>query len=267
VAEVGEISITDKDVRYRAQVAEVYYPGSGKEYVGLTQLIKGYLAETVLKTLGHRVDRDVLEQEARRIDENTKAAAVLEKVKSVFATNRKAYLNTFVRVVYAERFLYHEVFLKTKEIHQEERLKATLLIVKADTSDTTFTKAAESMGFEAKKLVISPGHGIYPYGEDPALRPPGGAELAERIIEVVSKLEPGQLHPQILEWLEGYEVIRLVEKDGEDYLIESVRIPKRDYDGWFWEQAGTVPVRIFDPALKDEFVEKVGWAEKVNFVD
>ena len=264
---MGEISITDKDVRYRAQVAEVYYPGSGKEYVGLTQLIKGYLAETVLTTLGHRVDRDVLEQEARRIDENTKAAAVLEKVKSVFATNRKAYLNTFVRVVYAERFLYNEVFLKTKRIHQQEYLRASLLIKNANTSSQALSEAAAELDLEAKKLVLSPRHGIYPYGEDPAQRPPGGPELAERIIEIVSELKPGQLHREIIEWLEGFEVIRLVEKDGEDYIIESVRIPKRDYDGWFWEQAGMVPVRIFDPALKDEFVEKVGWAKQINLVD
>ena len=268
-AEVGDIPITDKDVKYRAQVAEVYYPGSGEEYVGLTQLIKGYLAETVLESLGHRVDRDVLEQEAKRIDENTQAAAVLEKVKSVFATNRKAYLNTFVRVVYAERVLYNEVFLNTKRIHHKEWKKVNSFLQKAVLFPGLFTKAAEESGLEVRKLVVSPTHGIYPYGENPDEHSPPGASsgLAERIINLISSLEPGQVYEEIIVWLEGFEAIKFVGKEGEDFIVESVRVPKRPYDDWFWEQAGVIPVQINDKKLKAEFVEKVGWGKQLNLVE
>ncbi|HEX8947659.1 MAG TPA: hypothetical protein VF790_01785 [Dissulfurispiraceae bacterium] len=114
VCSVGDIRITENDLEHRAKVSEVYYPGSGKNYIALSQLIKGYLSLQVLEALGYRVDAAVLEEEARRIDTHTRAPDLLGKIKNIYGNDRASYLNTFVRVVYAERVLYNEVFLKSK---------------------------------------------------------------------------------------------------------------------------------------------------------
>lgn len=116
VCVVGDINISEKDVEFRAKVSEVYYPQSGKQYIALAQLIKGYLSLQVLKSLGYEVNQSTLEEEARRIDKNTKAPVFLKKIKDIYGRDRNNYLKTFVTVVYAERILYNEIFLKSKEI-------------------------------------------------------------------------------------------------------------------------------------------------------
>lgn len=278
VAEVGAIPITNKDIKLRAQVSEVYYPGSGKDYIGLTQLIKGYLSEEVLKSLGQKVDQSAWEAESTRIDQNTKAPAVLEKVKNVYGRDRKNYLNNFIRVVYAERAVYNEVFLKSGAIHQQQRNSAEIFLQAALKSPSAFSEAARTQGLEAKKLKLSEQEGIQPLETRarPRENPSGaGQEQAKRLIEAISSLKPGAVAPQLIEWQEGYQVIKLIKhvgpvsqtgrkNEGEYYLVESVSVPKRNFDDWFWERASEIPVRISDPKLKDELLKNVGWAKNLK---
>lgn len=113
VCSVGNIRITEKDLELRARVSEVYYPQSGRRYIALAQLIKGYLSLLILQSLDYKVDGAMLEKESERIDNNTKAPLVLKKIKDVYGNNKKAYLKTFIQIVYAERVLYNEIFLKS----------------------------------------------------------------------------------------------------------------------------------------------------------
>ena len=267
VAEVGSIPITDKDIKLRAKVSEVYYPGSGKDYIGLTQLVKGYLSEEVLKSLGQKVDQSTWEAEAKRIDQNTKAPAVLEKVKNVYGRDRKNYLNSFIRVVYAERADYNEVFLKSGAIHQQQRNNAENFLEAVLKSPSAFSEAARAQNLEAKKLKLSEQGGILPFDakERPRENPSGtGQEQAKRLIDAISSLKPGAIAPQLIEWQEGYQVLRFLKKDGKDYLVESVSVPKRNFDDWFWERASEIPVQIYDPKLKDELLKNVGWAKNLK---
>ena len=267
VAEVGSIPITDKDIALRAKVSDLYYPGSGKPYIGLTQLVKGYLSEEVLKSLGQKVDQSTWEAEAKRIDQNTKAPAVLEKVKNVYGRDRKNYLNSFIRVVYADRAVYNEVFLKSGAIHQQQRNKADDFLKEALKSPSSFSETAKAKGLEAKKLKLSEQRGIQllETREKPHENPSGaGQEQAKRLIDSISSLKPGAVTPQVIEWQEGYQVLRFLKKDGKDYLVESVSVPKRSFDEWFWELASEIPVKIFDPKLKDELLKNVGWAKNLK---
>ncbi len=124
VAQVGEIAISDKDLSLRSQVSEVYYPGSGKRYVALAQLLQGYLSLQILESLGQKADPSTLEAEAKRIEKDTKAPEALKRIQAVYVGDPKAYLLTFVRVVYAERVLYQEVFPHSPEIQGERHQKA-----------------------------------------------------------------------------------------------------------------------------------------------
>lgn len=115
---VGDVSIHEEDINLRAKVSAVYYPQSEKKYIALAQLIKGYLSLQVLKSLGYQVNHSKLEEEAKRIDKDTKAPGILNKIKDIYGRDRNNYLKTFVAVVYAERVLYNEIFLKSKKIHK-----------------------------------------------------------------------------------------------------------------------------------------------------
>ncbi len=264
---VGTISISEKDISQRARVSEIYYPQSNRRYVALAQLIKGYVSLEILKSLGHKVDETVLEQEAGRIDRNTKAPDVLRKIKAVYGSDRAGYIKTFVTIVYAERVLYNEVFLKSREIHKEQYLMANGILIDAISSPGSFNEIAKKQGVKASKLRVSRKEGVVPYDSGGKRGQTGGAGtgMAERLISAVSKIKEGKVYPQIIEWLEGYQVIRLVKKEGESYVIESVFIPKRDYDEWFWEKAKKIPIRIHDRELKEELLREVSWAGNLSF--
>ncbi len=268
VAKVGETILTSKDITYRMRVSEIYYPDSGKDYIALSQLIKGYLAEEVLKSLGYKIDDSVLEGEAKRIDVNTKAPDVLNAIKKVYGRNREAYKKTFVRTVYAERFLYNEVFLKSSHIHKEEKERAEEFLMRAKKVPDRFNKIASEFNLKSKRLLISEEKGIVDAESDVESErisgEPSGVEQARVIIEKIKNTKPGMVYPEVIEWLEGYQVLMVVRKKKNEYTVESVSIPKRDYDEWFWSIAGDVPVWVYDEGLKKELVKNVSWVQKVN---
>ncbi len=304
VAKVGSVEVTEKDLQDRMKVSEIYYPNSGKRYIALSQLVQGYLDEEVLKQLGYKVDESTWEAESKRIDENTKAPDVLKKLKAVYSLDHAGYIKTFIRPVYGERYLYNEVFLKVPEIHKEQRAKAEKFIQQAAAKPEAFKELAQKMGLKAGELKVSEKEGIQPMEEserkkalEPEGRPPepAGLEQAKFMIDKVKGLEDGKVLSEIIEWQEGYQILRLVRKEtgvpaqegkahlleppkmhpspegavnageeGEVYIIQSVSIPKRDYDEWFWSYAAKIPINIVDKALKAELLKEVGWTSKLK---
>lgn len=269
VSLVGSIHVTKGDISMRAKVSEIYYPDSGKEYVGLAQLIKGYLSEEVLRSLGYKVDDAVLEGEAKRIDDSTKAPDTLKKIKAVYGRDRKGYIKTFVRVVYAERFLYNEAFLKSSEIHKEQYQKAEGFLKASIKSPGKFKDIAAAMGLEALRLRLSIKDGMVPIEEGKAGHPRSttggqGIEQAKRLIDAVSNIKRGEVYPEVIQWREGYQIIRYIKKTGEDYIIESTGVQKMDYDKWFWEKAAQIKVKVYDERLKDELLKEVNWTRQLN---
>jgi len=130
----------------------------------------------------------------------------------------------------------------------------------------SFKKIGEKIGLEVKRLRVSKVKGILPFEESVyKKREMGtGSRQAERIIELLSGLKEWMVYPDVIEWMEGYQVIKLVKKKVDEYIVDSVSIPKRNYDEWFWERANKIPVKIYDEKLKDEFIKEVGWGRMVN---
>jgi hypothetical protein len=268
VGRIGGIPVTEKDLSYRSRVSEVYYSGSGKRYVALAQLVKGYLAVEILKDLGDPTDNAALDREAARIDGSTKAPEVLAKIKAVYGEDRKGYMDTFVRVVYGERVLYNDVFLKSAAIHKETRRQAAEFLAEATGAPSSFAEIAKKRGLTAGTLRISLDNGIVREAGRKEGRPAGAAPTgvgqARRIIESAGKVRPGEVLPDLIEWQEGYQAIRVLMKEGEATVVESVSVPKRAYDDWYWEKASKIPVRIDDKALKERFLKEVSWARNLS---
>ena len=263
---VGSTRISAKDLSLRAKVSEIYYPGSAKDYVALSQLIKGNLALEILRSSGHPVDAPVLESEAKRIDENTKAPEMLAKIKSVYGADRKTYLRTFVAPVYAERMLYSDVFLKSPDIHAATRTQAEALLREVSQAPASFSKIAQQSGAPVALLRISRSKGIRPDQNQRMQHTaePIGIEQAKYIIPLLAKLSPGNMLPQPIDSQETFQVMRFMKKAGPDFIVEAATNPKRTFDDWFWEQAPKVHTRIRDAALKEELLKEVSWARKLS---
>ena len=183
---------------------------------------------------------------------------------------RRAYLDTCVRVVYAERVAYNDVFLKDPAIHAAQKEQADAFLAAARKEPGAFGAIATKMGLAAETLTLSPDRGIRradakepkPPGRSPA---PGGEETAQaaRMIAALSGVRPGEVAPAALEWPEAFQAIRLVRRDGAACRIESVSFPKRTFDDWFWAAASKIPVRIGDKELREAFLKDVSWARRV----
>ena len=265
IGTVGSIRITEQDVSQRAKVSEIYYPASGKPYVGLAQLIKGYLSVEVLKSMNTVVDNAVLETEATRIDENTKAPEMLRKIKDVYGSDRKAYLKTFVQMVYAERTLYNDVFLKACDIHREQKQKADAFLKAVAATPESFQNLARTSELSFATLKLSHKDGISPYGKTLEIKERGhGIDQADRMISYIVNLKAGAVYPQVVEWPESYQVLRFRKKERGAFIVESVSVPKRAYDDWFWEQASKIRVRIKDASLEKELLKEVSWAKNLR---
>ena len=267
-ARVGEIRIAETDLSQRAKVSEIQFPGSGKRNVALAQLVKGYLALAVLQSLNVPTGEAAIEAEARRIDANTKSPEVLKRIKDVYGSDRREYLNTYVRVVYAERVLYNEVFLKDPAIHAVQRKKAEEFLAAAVKNPSTFGTIAMEMGLAPATMTLSREKGVRRVdvkerGTSGSPPEAGGVEVeqAARMISALTGVKPGELVPTALEWQEDFQVIRLFRKEGAAYRIESVSVRKRNFDDWFWEKASKIPVRIDNKALKAAFLREVSWAK------
>jgi hypothetical protein len=178
------------------------------------------------------------------------------------------------------------VFLKSKEIHKEQNKKAEEIIKDVIKSKRSLREMTKEKGLKAVKLKVSQKGGIAPYGEEKRLKPNAGTglEQAIRLIDAVSTIKEGEVYPEIIEWLEGYQIIRYIKKENNPpsppfskggkgglennegyYIIDSVSMPKKSYDDWFWEKASKIPVRIYDKKLKDELLKEVSWAKKLLF--
>ena len=83
-------------------------------------------------------------------------------------------------------------------------------------------------------------------------------------MEETSRIRPGAVYPKIIEWLESYQVIRLLGRSGKVFLLDSVSVPKREYEEWFWEQASKIPVKINDEALRNELLQEVAWSKNLR---
>jgi hypothetical protein len=265
---VGDLPISEQDILRRTKVSDILYPGSNKKYVGLGQLIKGFLSIEVLKSLGHKIENTTLDNEAKRINNNTKNPELLNEIIISYGNDKDSYLKTFVGIVYAERILYNEIFLKSKEIHQEQHHKADNFLKTVMKNPETFETTAEKSGLKTMKFIISAQDGIKPYGEKKSIKTSGSdTQQAKRLINFISLLKEGEIYSDIIEWQEGYQIIRLIQKDGEDYVIDSVNIPKRSYDEWFWEKASSIPVKIYDKNLEKELLKEVLWAKQLKLTN
>lgn len=267
-ARVGSLSISKGDIERRAAVSAIQYPGSGQPVAGLTQLIKGYLAVEVLHAQGRQLDDKALEAEAARIDGNTKAPDLLNRIKAVYGSDRRAYLDTYIRLVLAERTVY-DLFLRSGDIQRSARTKAKALLQEARDRPGAFDQLAGNAKAAVSRWFVSEKRGAVPYdiyraqgarkAAVAADEDAGGAWLAA----LLHKLKPGSVYPELIEDEAGFAVLCAERSEGSGLVVAVATVAKRQYDDWFWEQAKKVRVTVRDRQLKEQFLAQVSWAKNV----
>lgn len=288
VGRVGGYEITREQLALRQAHANVYYPGSGTPEVALAQLVQGYLAAELMQQQGVTLDRATWLAEEERIDKQTRDPAMLEKIKFVYAQDHENYLYVGILPDFAQSRIF-KLFRSSSSFAEEARMQAAAFLDEAERDPKSFAKLAEKRGLAVRRLRADPKTGLGPERaeraheagirdaapkseQEMALRAEFEARAGARDVEAAQslllRLEPlaeGQVYANTLEAPESFEAVRLVKRDAGGAVVEMVSFAKPDFGRWFWAEAAKIPVTVFDPQLREQFIREVSWAKQLNF--
>ncbi len=114
---IDEKTITQHDVSYRLAIDKVYGNDQSGTTEAILQLIMQELREAIMQQEEIYITDSMIEQEALRINNETKAPVRLAEVKAVFADHRD-YLKHYVRPILVEKLLQEMFFFDT--LYHEE---------------------------------------------------------------------------------------------------------------------------------------------------
>jgi len=265
VATVDELSISEKDITDRAEVLKVIEPSHADRAAALADLVKSKLALKIIHSLGYAISTKDLKEEEKRLEKEF-PPATLQKVRDLFKDDRKTYMKAFVAVPFSEKVLYQGLFLNKKEIHADRLQLAKDILKKAQESSKSFEEITKDMDVKAGMFKITSKGDLIQYGRNPF----NNSSLAlnnvhtKKIADAVKTMKKGESYPEVIEWLQGYQIFRFVRKEYDYYLIELVMVSLHNYNDWFWERASKIPVKIRDQKLKDKFLKETPWADKLK---
>ena len=285
-AQVGDFIITRADVQYRDRLIELYYPHyaanprmkkKDRMDPGLEQLVEAMTAAQILKNGGRPVTPGILDQEEKRIDQQSLMPDLLGRVKAIFGADHEAYRRDYVLPTYAQRVIYYDYFLHDPLIQGRSLARAQAFLEKClskKLSPALFRHQAKHAGFVASRFRISPATGLEwesPAGTEklPDTAPASPEESriknelktrqniqqsqeARRWIEqVINTLSLGGVYPKVVDDMEQWEIVQYIGKDKKTgvFHLQAVIIPKENYAKWLEDEKRKIKVIFFGPAL------------------
>jgi len=263
VSSVGETAITAEDIAYRQAVMAVR---SGQEFpphLALLQIIEELLMAEIGRAHDIVVSKDMLAAEAARVQADSRDPKTLARIQAIFGDDKAAYHRLVLQPILVNQLL-HARFSLGHDIQAEPLARAQSLLAAAQAAPASLPMLAEEFGGEYRQLEIIGGR-IH-HGDDPgeAIAP----ELAQHDVEwpdydrefierVVAKAKVGKLHPKVVEDRHSFMVVRLLNREGDDALLESVVVAKLDFISWFQTQSQRVPLTINDRVLRETILAEV----------
>ena len=263
LAKIGSVEISTLDLGYKIAVEQSYGNASIGAETALAALIGDALECEVGRVNGVGATPEELHAFSKHVDETSRAPEILAKVKAAFGGDKAAY----ERLYLAPRILNQKLrsyYSRSSEIH----ITARTAIEKAyavTASGKSLPDAAKECGLEYAKFEYG---GMNPAQPPELLKLVAGAEPEnDPLLALLSKLAVGETNKTIVEDDIQYRVLRFLAKNGPKYSVEAICAPKRSFEEWFKEKAGTIKIEIHDPGLRKSVLEKypgVWWVRNVK---
>jgi len=260
---VGETAITAEDIAYRQAVMAVR---SGQEFpphLALLQIIQESLMAEIGQAYDIVVSKDMLAAEAARVQADSRDPKTLARIQAIFGDDEAAYHRLVLQPILINQLL-HARFSLGHDIQAKPLARAQALLTAARAAPASLPALAKEFGGEYRQLEIVEGR--IRHGDDPgeAIAP----ELAQPDVEwpdydrefieqIVAKGQIGELHPKVVEDRYSFMLVRLLSREGDHALLESVVIAKLDFVSWFQAQSQRVPLTINDRALREAILAEV----------
>jgi hypothetical protein len=264
VATVGERSITRRDVRYRQQVMRVRSRAAKPAYLALFALVREALMAEVARHHGVVVTEAMLTDEAARVQEQSRDPRTLARIRAVFGGNQAAYRRLVLEPTLVNQML-HARFSLDHSIQATPLARAKHVLGAVRSNLMSIPEAATAFDGEHREVEVIDGRIRHDNGEDlsdiPAVRKGHALDLPNAdtalVDRVVRPLDPGQLHPKVIEDRWAFMVVQLVSRTGNDARLEMVVIPKLQFDPWFRGRSRSVPLAITDSDLRAAIVAEI----------
>lgn len=159
IAQIGEWKIYKQDVNYRDQVIRLSFPEE-KRSLGQLQLEKSAVNLQILKNNGFSFSDLQIEDEIKRIDQNTKNPEQLQQIKQIFKDDPAAYRRNFILPLLADRTIYIDFFLNNEKIHAESLGQATDFIAATKDKPEDFRRLATEKKYKILDLTVSMKNGL-----------------------------------------------------------------------------------------------------------
>lgn len=264
LARVGERTITAEDVAYRQAAVAARSGEAFPAHLALLQLIEEALMAEVSRTYGVVVSEEMLAEEAERVQETSRDPETLARIRAVFDDDEDAYRRLVLEPILVNQLLYAR-FSLGHDIQAEPLARAKEVLDAAHADPTSLSDMAEAFGGDYRHPEVIGGHirSEEETDEDEIIPELAPYDLewpdydSEFVEKVVAGLTVGELHPKVVEDRRSFMVVRLLSRDGDYALLESVVIAKLAFDPWFHTQSQLVPLTIRDQALKEALLADV----------
>lgn len=263
VAQVGDTTITTQDLAYHQALISVRSGVETPAHLALFQLIETALMAEVGHQNGVIITDKMLAEEAARVQAESRDPVTLAHLRAVFGKNEAAYHRLVLAPILVNQMLQAQ-FSLSHEIHAEPLARAHEALASAQANPSALEELAEVFGGEYHQLEIVAGQ-IQTKSpldiEIPTLLTEYDLELPdydqEFVEKVLADLEIGELHPQVVEDRHSFMVVRLLSRQGETVIVETLMIPKLAFDLWFQTHTQRIALQINDQVLKDALLAEV----------
>ncbi len=223
---------------------EESYGGEISDDDAFLYLIRRLINVKLAKNMSIIITREDIEKEAERIDRETKAPEVLNKIKKHFSGNTEKYFNLFIKPELS-RSLVEDKFFYDTIIYQKIPYSESKTLLK-DLNKGKYNKNTSKDGFKHFKIYEddTTTNYIYNYFK----------------YKLINKSD--SFH--IIEDKFTYFVVR---KNGSAY--EGFSILKEDFNNFYWEKIEKMNIIVYDNKLCDKLrnrLKNTQWEKVIKFV-
>lgn len=268
VAKVDERPITREDIIHMIQIEKFYKSPALSQADALYIVMQDAIAREVAHSVGIDVNPSetpqnypFVDQYTPKLAEDKKAQGTLPPLEQPFHVDHQSYAELYVVPKIIDRKLRH-YFSSSSYLHSKERELINQALQLAN-SGNSFADAANKTGLMTARHELE---NMDPSSHTPDMPADKHLPKKETIFDILDKLSPGEIYPNVLQDEDGYRVLRLISRNGRKYSFETIEAPKQQFENWLRERASKLNITISDDGLKREVkrdYSNIDWVERL----
>lgn len=271
VAKVGERPITREDIIHMMQIEKFYKSPELSESDALFIVMQDAIAHEIAHSVGINVTPSETPIKSPFVDqftpsgvEDKKAQGTLPLKEQPFHVDHGSYAQLYVVPKMIDRKL-RRYYNASSYLHSTERERINQALQLA-ISGKSFAEAANETGLMTARHELEDQDMGLPAAPVPTLPVDKHHPKQDTLFDILNKLAPGEINPNILQDQDRYRVLRLISRNGRKYTIETIEAAKPQYEDWLKERASKLDITISDDNLKREVKRdypNIDWVERL----